>query len=210
VPLSSSHSLLWRPPTRLARTLWTRARYRILELRVCPRFPWRSSLPWLCCVTWTVQLGAQITVGGLSAGAFFAVQYHVAYSSKISGAAILAGGPYYCAQGQQTTGSFVPFPLFLFPRRWSHPCCYAALTTCMTPVLGGPSPQELADLTNLFASTGSIDSTSHLANAKVYIYSGLLDSVVSHSVVQALQQYYQIFVTAGNVTTGRSMTTWLL
>ena len=48
--------------------------------------------------------GAQITVGGLSSGAFFAVQYHVSHSSYVSGASVFAGGPFYCAEGQETTG----------------------------------------------------------------------------------------------------------
>jgi poly(3-hydroxybutyrate) depolymerase len=38
------------------------------------------------------------TVSGLSSGAFFASQYHVAFSSEVAGAGIVAGGPYYCAQ----------------------------------------------------------------------------------------------------------------
>jgi len=119
----------------------------------------------------------KITVGGLSSGAFMAVQYHVAFSSSIAGAAMFAGGPYYCAQGQETN----------------------ALTTCMTPVMGGPSASELAALTELFASSGSVDPVANLKNSKVYIYSGLVDTVVERPVVQALQQYYQIF--SANVTT---------
>ena len=39
-----------------------------------------------------------VSVSGLSAGAFMAVQMHVAYSSTINGSAIFAGGPFYCAQ----------------------------------------------------------------------------------------------------------------
>lgn len=38
----------------------------------------------------------QVSVGGISAGGFFAVQYQVAFSSQIIGAGIFAGGPYYC------------------------------------------------------------------------------------------------------------------
>lgn len=33
---------------------------------------------------------------GFSSGAYFAAQYQIAYSSVIRGAAIFAGGPYYC------------------------------------------------------------------------------------------------------------------
>jgi hypothetical protein len=36
---------------------------------------------------------SSITVSGLSSGAFFAHQFHVAYSSLVKGAGIVAGGP---------------------------------------------------------------------------------------------------------------------
>ena len=36
-------------------------------------------------------------MSGISSGAFFAVQMLVAYSSKIAGLGIIAGGPFYCA-----------------------------------------------------------------------------------------------------------------
>ena len=43
---------------------------------------------------------AGITVSGLSSGGFMAVQLHVAYSSTFKrGAGIVAGGPYYCIDG---------------------------------------------------------------------------------------------------------------
>jgi hypothetical protein len=40
------------------------------------------------------------TVSGVSSGGYFAQQMHVAFSSEILGAAIVAGGPYYCSQGR--------------------------------------------------------------------------------------------------------------
>ena len=43
---------------------------------------------------------AQTTVSGLSSGGFMAVQLHVAYSATFrKGAGIIAGGPFYCAEG---------------------------------------------------------------------------------------------------------------
>src|SRR5262247_1757385 len=50
-------------------------------------------------------LGAEpaVTVSGISAGGFMAVQFHVAHSSTVKGAAVLAGGPFYCAQGSLWT-----------------------------------------------------------------------------------------------------------
>jgi hypothetical protein len=41
---------------------------------------------------------AAVTVSGLSSGGFFAHQFHVAFSSLVKGAGILAGGPYGCVE----------------------------------------------------------------------------------------------------------------
>ena len=42
----------------------------------------------------------QTTVSGLSSGGFMAAQLHVAYSATFNkGAGIVAGGPFYCAEG---------------------------------------------------------------------------------------------------------------
>jgi len=40
-----------------------------------------------------------ISVSEISSGAFMAHQFHIAHSENIMGAGIMAGGPYYCAQG---------------------------------------------------------------------------------------------------------------
>ena len=40
-----------------------------------------------------------LTVSGLSSGGFMAAQMHFIYSEKFSGAGIISGGPYFCAQG---------------------------------------------------------------------------------------------------------------
>ena len=42
----------------------------------------------------------QTTVSGLSSGGYMAVQLHVAFSSVFAkGAGVVAGGPFYCAEG---------------------------------------------------------------------------------------------------------------
>src|SRR5258708_2113872 len=40
----------------------------------------------------------KIFVAGISSGGYMAVQMHVAFSGTFKGAAVYAGGPYYCAQ----------------------------------------------------------------------------------------------------------------
>lgn len=102
-----------------------------------------------------------------------AVQMHVAYSSLIRGAAVFAGGPYYCAQGSVMT----------------------ATSTCMNALPTPPSPSVLLQAVHSAAAAGNIDPVSNLVNASVYLYSGTQDSVVHPQVVQAAEQLYQQLVT---------------
>ena len=58
------------------------------------------------------QLGIdvkQTSASGLSAGAYMAGQLQVAHSSQIIGAALVAGGPYGCAE--TNSGGVLPAPL---------------------------------------------------------------------------------------------------
>src|SRR5262245_66695362 len=50
-------------------------------------------------------VGNSVTVSGVSAGGYMAVQFHVAHSATVRGAGVIAGGPYYCAQGSLWTAS---------------------------------------------------------------------------------------------------------
>lgn len=108
------------------------------------------------------------SVSGLSAGAYMAVQFHVAYSSIMRGAAAFAGGPYFCAEGALN----------------------AALTTCMT---GSPSPSRAIDSTRRFAAAGTIDDPAALAGQRVFVFGGASDTTVVPAVVDALSQYYRAF-----------------
>lgn len=117
------------------------------------------------------------TVSGISAGAFFASQFHVAFSSKITGVAMLAGGPYYCAQGQLSFAEI----------------------ECMNGLMP-ISVSGLVDYADVVASFGSIDNPRNISNARVWLFSAYGDTVVKTSVVQAAQQFYQTFVPSSNIT----------
>jgi len=120
----------------------------------------------------------QVSVSGLSSGGFAAVQYHVIYSSSLQGCGVIAGGPFYCANGNLVT----------------------ALTACMVdPEL--ISIDELQFATSYAYEFGSIDDPTNLQNQKVWLYSGTQDSVVVPGVVQKLQQYYQLYVNSENIAT---------
>lgn len=142
----------------------------------------------VACVHATNPLGpykvSTVTVGGLSAGAFMAVQYHFAWGSELSGASVFAGGPYYCAQASIDT----------------------ALINCMNPnmVEKPPATKYLIGLADVFAAEGKIDGLGNLTNQKVFLYSGLLDTVVHRPVMDALQDMYNDLIKpadGGNVTT---------
>eukprot|EP01038_Epipyxis_sp_PR26KG_P005903 gene5903-8143_t len=122
---------------------------------------------------------SDVTVSGLSSGAYMAVQMHIAYSAIVNGSAIFAGGPFYCAEGN---------------------LIYAE-EKCMDIAMGKPNTNQLISLTYTDASIGKIDNPKNLIDDKVFIFSGDGDTVVKTPVVQALRDYYLAFVDAGNLVT---------
>lgn len=111
-----------------------------------------------------------INVGGISSGGFMAVQMHFAYSSNIKGAAVTAGGPFYCAVGNPVT----------------------AMTNCMsTPSLIDLSVSNT--VAKQLAMTKDIDPLSNISGSKVYLFSGTNDSVVKQGVMTALKSQYETF-----------------
>jgi poly(3-hydroxybutyrate) depolymerase len=120
---------------------------------------------------------SQTSTSGLSSGAFMAVQFHVAFSSIMKGAAIFAGGPFDCAQGSLTT----------------------ALTTCEDP-LSAPDVTSLVAITNQWATAGDIDAPSNLADQHVFLFGGAEDETVSPLVMDALDSYYGAFIATSSIT----------
>ena len=115
-----------------------------------------------------VDLG-QTTVSGLSSGAYMAVQFHVAFSGIVRGVGVVAGGPYYCAEGQLLTN---------------------ALNRCMGTRLGEPDPDRLLRLARGFARRGLIDPVETLASGRAYLFTGANDRTVVSPVVDAARRFY--------------------
>lgn len=112
-----------------------------------------------------------ITVSGISAGGFAAVQLHVAFSKTFRGAGIVAGGPFWCAQNN----------------------IVEALTACMAD--GNLiSSDYLVQIVRNTAATGFADDPSHLLNDRVWLFSGTKDTVVDTDVVRKAQRVYQEFL----------------
>ncbi|XP_041441948.1 uncharacterized protein LOC121401407 [Xenopus laevis] len=119
------------------------------------------------------NLDSFISVSGLSSGAYMANQFHVSHSGKVIGAAMFAGGPFYCALGNSLT----------------------ATGTCMK-YPSSISVLSLKSFTQAYANTGQIDPVSSLARSKVFIFSGSLDSVLVPGVSKKLEEYYKAYITS--------------
>ncbi|GAC12943.1 extracellular catalytic domain type 2 short-chain-length polyhydroxyalkanoate depolymerase [Aliiglaciecola lipolytica] len=120
----------------------------------------------------------KITVSGLSSGGFMANQFHIAHSDWVRGAAILAAGPYYCAQGSITT----------------------ALSQCVNKQSDEFSLAPLNAQLKQYADKGLIAPLSNLKDSQVWLLHGTLDARVTRSVANALFQQYQTLVAPENLT----------
>jgi poly(3-hydroxybutyrate) depolymerase len=118
---------------------------------------------------------SKVFVAGISSGGFFAVQMHVAHSATFKGAAIYAGGVYYCANdnlglalaecGGETT-----------------PNCQALYVSTLAQSESYVDTQSLA---------GTIDNERNLSGQPVYLWSGTQDEVVNPAEMVDLQAEYQ-------------------
>jgi poly(3-hydroxybutyrate) depolymerase len=129
------------------------------------------------------QLGIdvkQTSASGLSGGAYMAGQLQVAHSNEMIGAALVAGGPYGCAE----TGGALPAAARNLTR---------ALEGCMADKLrseGIPNASELTEQAKALANDGKIDPLGGLKSEKVYLFSGGADQIVAPSIVQAAKDFY--------------------
>jgi len=127
----------------------------------------------------------QVSVSGLSAGGFMAVQFEVAFSASVTGAGIIAAGPYFCAQGTVYLATTV--------------CsCTSDLLACQVHAGGTNVPLLVGDTAQL-AQSGLIDATSHLSSHRVWLFSGTADSVVPQAVMNDLHSYYRHYVAASQI-----------
>lgn len=113
----------------------------------------------------------KVTVAGMSAGAQMAHQLHIAYPEIFSGAALLAGGPFGCADGSLAT----------------------AMSRCMSKVEGDLPVAQFAEAMRAAQSAGQIGDLSQLADDRVWVYHGTLDTVMAVEQSDALVELYGMF-----------------
>lgn len=127
----------------------------------------------------------QVSVSGLSSGAYMAVQFEMAFSRTVMGAGIIAGGPYFCAQGSVLAAT-------------TRCSCNEELLNCSVRA-GGTDVPALIAITDWFAATQTIDATSALASHRIWLFSGTLDSVVPQAVSDDLLSYYRHYIDANRI-----------
>jgi hypothetical protein len=116
--------------------------------------------------TYSIQ-SDRIFVAGISSGGAMAVQLQVAYSETFKGGAIYAGLPYYCAQDN-----------------------LGGVSTCSLTI-PAIDVTALVKVTKSWAQRGLIDPVQNLRDRPIYLWSGLFDTIVNQSAMNALQSYYR-------------------
>lgn len=116
---------------------------------------------------------AAVSVSGISSGGAMATQFHVAHSRLVQGAAVLAAGPWYCAEASVRE----------------------ALGRCMAGEPGIPVQHLLAEA-GRFAREGRIDPLEGLAGDRVWIYRGADDPHVRAPAADATEAFYRALVAA--------------
>ncbi len=130
---------------------------------------------------------AQISVAGVSSGAFMANQLHVAHSADIMGAAMIAGGLYGCAveavedDGVRALASQAVGPCSKLPFMLDEVSVYKTIV-------------------DQLAAKGWIDPPENLTRARIYLFTGKSDAVVSSDTVEkAKDLYLALGVPAANI-----------
>ena len=98
---------------------------------------------------------ARISVSGISSGGYMAVQLHVAFSQRFMGVGVLAGGPYWCAQGDVLRATGI----------------------CMSAFPPPLDVEILVSATESIAGNG-VDDPANMADDRVYLFTGQQDDVV--------------------------------
>jgi poly(3-hydroxybutyrate) depolymerase len=111
----------------------------------------------------------RVAVAGLSSGAYMATQVHLALNERIHGAALVAGGPYGCAQGALDT----------------------ALGPCMGAQPAAPDIDALAKEATARAADGRIDPLAALDGDRVWVLHGAKDALVAPTLAASTASLYR-------------------
>jgi len=111
----------------------------------------------------------KVFIAGISSGGFFGVQMQVAHSKTFKGAAIYAGGVYFCALDSVVT----------------------ALVACGGEGLYASTLAESELYLDQQSAAGTIDDERNLRRQPIYMWSGTADTVVKQAEMNDLQTEYE-------------------
>ena len=118
---------------------------------------------------------SQVSVSGLSSGAFMTAQLGSAYSATFMGVGVMAGGPFMCSKSYGFNANMTN-----------------AMNACMNPLTdaGAPDGKKLFAEAAKLAQTGKIDPVENLKKQRVMVFSGGKDKTVRPVVVKQVEAYY--------------------
>ncbi len=134
-------------------------------------------------------LGARIaetTVSGISSGAYMAGQFQMAHASTVTGAAIIAGGPYGCAESAFSGLVAGPAATMLNANKAVSGCMLNAMA-----LWGVPDANGLAERARQRAADGEIDPIADVVTDRVYLFSGTNDRTVLPAIVASAAGFYR-------------------
>jgi len=105
-----------------------------------------------------------ISVSGLSSGAYMAMQFHLSFSERVIGSGLIAGGPYYCAQGSIST----------------------ALQNCVANPDSTIDLDALAATINDYQKSGKLAAQKYNQDDRVWLLHGTLDTRINAVVADQL------------------------
>ncbi|MDB5825365.1 MAG: fibronectin, type domain protein [Herminiimonas sp.] len=117
----------------------------------------------------------KVFVAGISSGGFAAVQMHVAHSSTFKGAAVYAGGVYWCAGAGGAATALANCGGQTLP---TNQASYNSTLAASKAYLDAQS------------SLGTIDPATNLSGQPVYLWSGTQDTVVNPREMADLNKEY--------------------
>jgi len=139
-----------------------------------------------------------VSISGLSAGAWMAVQYHITHNSDVMGVASVAGGPYHCAG----TSSFLCDYAFFFMPADSCQAMYICSATAdkLLPMgfyWGPPDHDKSIDSALEQISQGNADPLETMQQDRIWIFTSGRedvtphDTMVPHDVAVELNAFYE-------------------
>ncbi|MGQ0671547.1 MAG: extracellular catalytic domain type 2 short-chain-length polyhydroxyalkanoate depolymerase [Hyphomicrobium sp.] len=128
----------------------------------------------------------ETSVSGISSGAYMAGQFEFAHSDLVSGAAIIAGGPYGCAESAFADAIPGPGAAFLNLSKAINGCMLNALM-----IFGVPNTPMLIQKAERRAADGRIGALSDVRSDRVYLFTGKEDRTVVPPIVRAAAEFYE-------------------